>query len=64
MLSKAEAASYCGLGARRFEAECPVRPVELPGGARVFDMVDLDKWIDTIKGAAEDDTAAIIARLG
>jgi hypothetical protein len=62
MLKPAEAAEYCGRPRRHFEAECPVAPIAFPNGDRLYDMRDLDRWIDSLKaGASADD---IVARLG
>jgi hypothetical protein len=52
MLSKADAALYCLMSTKRFEAECPCRPVERPGGTKAWDMHDLDRWLDGLKGGA------------
>lgn len=63
MLSPREAAEYCGRPAKRFQNECPVRPIAFPNGDNLYDMRDLDDWIDGLKGgdsAAADD---IVARL-
>ncbi|WP_063305145.1 hypothetical protein [Pseudovibrio sp. W64] len=47
-VSRAEessAASYCGLSATSFLANCPVPAVLLSGGRKVWDVKDLDRWI-------------------
>jgi hypothetical protein len=65
MARKSEAASYCGLPVKRFEAEFPFPPVRMPGGDDLIDLQDCDRWIDSIKvGADNSDTDAIIERLG
>ena len=46
MFKQSEAASYAGLPVKHFKAACPVRPVELIRGARLWDRRDLDLWID------------------
>lgn len=61
LLKPAEAAEYCGRSLKRFQAECPVAPVRFPDGDRLFDMHDLDGWIDGLKGGVADD---IIGKLG
>ncbi len=63
MLPKREAAEYCGLTAKRFEAECRVAPVAMPGGTIVYDMRDLDAWIDSLKSGAGDADDDILGRL-
>lgn len=62
LFSKAEAAHYCRSSPAKFEAQCPVTPVVMPGGDRLWDVRDLDRWIDGLKNehAGHDD---IIARL-
>ncbi len=62
MLKPKEAADYCGLPVKRFPVACQVSPVKMPDGARLYDMQDLDRWIDALKdGATSDDD--IIGRL-
>lgn len=64
LLKKAEAALYCRRSVKKFEAQCPVRPIRMADGDLLWDVLDLDKWIDTLKSSAGDDTDAIVARLG
>jgi len=65
MLSEREAADYCGRPLAKFRAGCTVPPVEFPDGARLFDMRDLDTWLDGLKGASLAATADdILAKLG
>ncbi|MGO9236271.1 MAG: hypothetical protein ACLP4V_20185 [Methylocella sp.] len=62
LFTKAEAAHYCRRSATKFEVECPVSPVIMPGGDRLWDVQDLDKWIDGLKvtsGTADE----ILAKL-
>jgi hypothetical protein len=49
LFSKAEAAHYCRRSPTKFEAECPVSPVIMPGGDKLWDVRDLDNWIDGLK---------------
>jgi hypothetical protein len=63
MLTLREAAEHCGRSVKRFEIECPTVPVIFPNGVRRFDVLDLDKWLDSLK-AGNDDADAIVARLG
>lgn len=60
MLTAREAADYTGVNA----AQLPVRPVELPNGKRLYDLHDLDAFLDGLKGDGEADHEAIIAKLG
>ncbi len=48
LLTKAEAASYCGLSVAAFTALCPVRPIALGEDKRLerYDVVALNEWID------------------
>lgn len=64
MLSPKMAADYVGIPQKRFPFACPVAPVAMPGDVKLYDVRDLDKWLDDLKGgqsAADDD---IIGRLG
>ncbi len=61
MLSAREAAEYCGMPTKHFRADCPVEPVELPRGLKLFDIRDLDHWLDDLKGGTDD--ADILERL-
>lgn len=49
MLSAEEAAVYAGIPKKYFRLECPVQPVELRSGTRLYDKRDLDQWIDAVK---------------
>ena len=58
MLKKGDAASYCGMAAKAFEGLCPVTPVQMPNGVRLWDARDLDAWLDELKsgaGTSDDD---------
>jgi hypothetical protein len=64
LLTKAEAAQYCSRPKRKFEAQCPVSPIKMPDGDLLWDVQDLDKWIDSLKSDNGDETAdSIVARL-
>lgn len=65
MLTKAEAAAHCGRPVKRFEAECPVRPIQFGNGDIRYDIQDLDAWLDSLKSGHDDsDLVSIINRLG
>lgn len=51
LLTKSQAAHYCGLSAATFGGTCPVRPIALGHGVRMhrYDVFDLNKWIDSLK---------------
>lgn len=64
LLKKTEAAHYCRLPVKSFVTLCPVRPIKMPDGELLWDVQDLDKWIDSLKvGVGEDAADAILARL-
>ena len=59
MLNAREAAEYTGIKA----AQLPVQPVELPNGKKLYDLRDLDAFLDGLKGEGESDHEAILGRL-
>lgn len=61
LFTKAEAAHYCHRPLKTFERECPVRPISI-GKDLLWDVHDLDRWIEGLKGDANTDDA-IIERL-
>lgn len=63
MLSMKEAAEYCGLPAKGFEKNCGVAPVEMREGIRLYDMRDLDSWIDGFKTGMGDSDDDILGKL-
>lgn len=64
MLTPREAAEYCGIAAKRFPVECQVLPIEMPNGSKLYDMRDLDSWLDGLKGGDVSGDDEIVARLG
>jgi hypothetical protein len=56
LLTKAEAASYCGVSLGAFSTLCPVGPIALGADKRLerYDIVALNEWIDGLskKGSA------------
>lgn len=63
MLTTSDAAAYCGLPVKRFPGVCGVAPVAMPSGERLYDMRDLDCWIDGLKGGAGDSDDDILGKL-
>lgn len=63
MLSLREAADYCGIPAKRFLVT-GISPVDMPHGQKLYDIKDLDSWLDGIKNKALHSDDAIIGRLG
>lgn len=53
LLTRAQAASYCGLSVAAFAVRCSVAPIDF-GDKRLerFDRLDLDAWIDALKAPA------------
>lgn len=57
LLTKSQAAAYCGLSASTFGSVCPVKPIAFGEGVRMhrYDVRDIDTWIDGLKqGGAEN----------
>lgn len=63
MLSKKQAADYLGLPETKFVAICPVLPVEISGKVIVYDIRDLDLWIDHKKAGYADPDDALLSLL-
>lgn len=53
MLTKQEAAAYCGLRPRAFAKSCRISMVAFPNGELLYDIRDLDHWLDTIKNGGD-----------
>lgn len=63
MMSRADAAHYCGMKANKFDQLCPVNSVQLPNGNNAWDVHDLDKWLDSLKEDRTDSLEQMITRL-
>ncbi|MER8948961.1 hypothetical protein [Mesorhizobium sp. M0296] len=63
MLLAKEAAEYCGIPVKRFPIECGVVPVVMPSGTKLYDMRDLDAWIDTLKSGDQTGDDELIRKL-
>ncbi|TXN73444.1 hypothetical protein [Methylobacterium sp. WL6] len=51
LLTRAQAASYCGLSTIVFQRECDVCPIRFGANTvQRYDRRDLDHWIDRLKG--------------
>jgi hypothetical protein len=50
LLTRQQAAAYCGISVPTFEGVCPIKAVALGNGKRLerFDRVSLDRWIDSL----------------
>lgn len=64
MLSPKEAALYCGEPFTTFEARCPCKPRLNSRGQKLYDIKDLDKWLDPKDENDRDSEAAIMEKLG
>jgi len=55
LLSRDQAAAYCGVSANHFAAHCPLTPITI-GARKLWDRHQLDQWLDTLLGprAAKD----------
>ncbi len=63
MLRAGDAAQYVALPLKCFRSLCPVTPVEMPNGEKLWDIQDLDRWIDSLKAGGDADADELIARL-
>lgn len=64
-LTKKEAAYYCRLSERRFTVKCPLSPVEIDSGKKLYDITKIDEWIRSLEdqnNITNDDD--IIIRVG
>ena len=60
MLSAREAGEYCGFPAKQI----PVPTVEMPNGKALYDVRDLDDFLDGLKAGQPNGDEDIIGRLG
>ena len=51
LLTKTQAAHYCGLSIPTFGSVCPVRAIALGVGVRMerYDVKEIDGWIDSLR---------------
>ncbi len=54
LMTRQQAASYCGMSLPTFQATCPVTPLTLGDSKRLerYDVRMLDKWIDHLSNGA------------
>jgi hypothetical protein len=65
LLTKKEAAAYCGVSVPTFSKACPVTPAELYAGLKRYDRRQLDAWIDTVsKGSGGSSFDEALDQLG
>ena len=63
LFTRNEAAAYCRRSPKKFEGQCPVAPIVMADGDKLWDVVDLDKWIDSLKTGHGFDGDDIISKL-
>ncbi len=58
LLTRAEAAAYCGVSLTTFASICPVRPLALGPDKRLerYDVIALDQWIDRLSASETGST--------
>lgn len=65
MMTLRLAAIYTGLPARKFKGRFPYPAVDMGGGELKYDRLDIDRWLDELKGAKVGATREeILGRLG
>ncbi len=70
LLTKKQASQYCGVSESIFDQVIDVQPIELEEGRdrlRRFDIIDLNKWIESRKGHSlepENNIDDLIGALG
>lgn len=69
LLKKKDAAAYCSISVPTFDKLCPVLPLSMgPGGSSIrrYDRVEIDRWIDGLRGLNDNSAPskeAILSRL-
>lgn len=63
MLSLREAADYCGITSKKLPSVTGIAPVAMPHGQKLYDIKDLDCWLDSLKTNAPNSREAILGRL-
>jgi hypothetical protein len=63
MLTAGEAAVYCGMTAKKFPVVSGLRPVEMPGGRKLYDIREIDAWLDGLRDGACSTDNDIVERL-
>jgi hypothetical protein len=48
---------------KKFEAQCPVPPIEMADGDRLWDVQDLDRWIESLKYGSNPAGEDILGKL-
>lgn len=60
LLTKSQAATYCGISVPTFGSVCPVRAIALGVGVRMerYDVHAINAWIDRLAGQGESPRTA------
>jgi hypothetical protein len=67
LLTKSAAAAYCGISIGIFDRLRPARAISLQKGhdrLERYDVVDLDRWIESLKGLPAGGAEKWLERLG
>lgn len=64
MLTPREAAQYCRMPLAKLKILSGISPVKMPHGKELFDLRDLDTWIDSLKRGGDPSDSDILERLG
>jgi predicted DNA-binding transcriptional regulator AlpA len=57
LVTKSEAAAFCGISRAAFDRICPIQPIELESGNKRllrYDVEDIEDWIDGLKARSTD----------
>lgn len=63
MLSLREASDYCGISAKRLPTVTGISPVAMPDKKYLYDIKDLDRWLDSLKTNTPNTREGILGRL-
>jgi predicted DNA-binding transcriptional regulator AlpA len=66
LLTRQQAAAYCGVSVPTFDGICPIKAVALGTGKRLerFDRISLDRWIGSLTAAQLPNGKDWLAELG
>jgi hypothetical protein len=62
LLGQDRAAAYCDLSIAAFTSVCPVKPIRI-GTRKLYDRVQIDRWLDTYTTERPDSNEEILERL-